>query len=417
MSNSTQNRLSTTYSVDFPDYPSLKLSPHHVRVHQSAGLNDVIEMFFGPSNPLYYKGLKTGVPVRFNWKTNKASGEFVGYVTDVTVPTQSTKIRYTVVRGVGAGFVLKGNASKVWVNKTPSEIVKEVATKYGLKPCITPDAFRYSQQSLNGLTYWQKVQELATRSGFVAQIYGATLHYHPIDKMVDEFITTIPFLSFFESENNPGMSDSSQTLDQFRPRVGDMVDIGEHLRTDKTVSGINPLTGKLFTSTSSPTGFKPTIRKNASDSVFTRVMPGVVAETQEAAKTLSNAQARLAQFSISSDGMAQGDPRISPYKTVEIDGTGSVTDGFWVVTKATHFMSFDGKYTVDFSCVTDGIGNNKPSVMRPSAVGGVPTRNLQYETAVAGNKKPYSVKLKSSELLIQQTAGGFNRTPRRWIGK
>lgn len=417
MNKTTQNRLETQYYVTFPDYPSFQALPHHVKVHQANGLNDVIEMSFGPKNDFYYGALKTGSPFKFTWFTHKSKGEFIGYVTEVTTPTHSAMVRYTVVRGVGSGFVLKENSSKIWTNKTSSEIVKDIATQFKLKPCITNSPLRYSQQSLNGKTYWGKVQELAERSGFVAQIHGVTLHYHPIDKMVDEFVSSIPALSFSEPTNSPGTTEQSQTLDQFRPRVGDSIDLGSHMRADKTVTGIDPVTGKLFTTTASPKNIKSTLRSKTSDSLFGRVMPGIVAETRESAINLSEAQARLAQFSVAADGVAQGDPRISPYKTVEINGTGSTTDGFWVVVKATHFMSIDGKYTVDFSCVTDGTGGNKPSVFRPSSAGIVPVRNIQYEMAVARTSKPTSAKLLSQQKMVKQNTGGFKVLGRRWVGR
>ena len=73
--------------------------------------------------------------------------------------------------------------------------------------------------------------------------------------------------------------------------------------------------------------------------------------------------------------------------------------------------------TVDFKCVSDGTGGNKPSAFRPATASVVPTRNIEYELATGAQPTPTSAKLSSVEPLYNQTQAGFKVTPRRWVGR
>jgi hypothetical protein len=152
----------------------------------------------------------------------------------------------------------KEGGSKIWKNKTAPGIVTEIAKKFKLKPIVTPHPMIFSQQSMLNHTYWEKVQELAGRIGYVAQVSGTELHFHPIDKMIDKFITTIPVLSFFDPVGNIWSEFNSQTLDMFKPRVGDYMDKASNSKKDKIVHGVDPVTAKFYSSSKSPT----TVGKN-----------------------------------------------------------------------------------------------------------------------------------------------------------
>mgnify|MGYP003349930204 FL=1 len=91
------------------------------------------------------------------------------------------------------------------------------------------------------------------------------------------------------------------------------------------------------------------------------------------------------------------------------------TDGFWVVKKAEHFIHTDGRYQVDFECVTDGTGSNKPNSFRPSTSGTVPTRNISAEMTL-NKTKPTTAKLSAAKAMISQTNAGYKVSPRRWNG-
>ena len=131
------------------------------------------------------------------------------------------------------------------------------------------------------------------------------------------------------------------------------------------------------------------------------------------ASSLADAKAQLSRLSIPAKGSGQGDPRISPWATIEVRGTGSTTDGFWIVKSATHTIHYDGRYRTDFTVVTDGTGSNQPSATRPSTVGNSPVINLQnsINTIKVKKSKP---KLTAPSIMVSQQNAGYKTLPRRW---
>ena len=129
---------------------------------------------------------------------------------------------------------------------------------------------------------------------------------------------------------------------------------------------------------------------------------------------MAEGKAHLSRLSIPGKGAAQGDPRISPWGTIELRHTGTHSDGFWIVTSTKHEMHIDGRYMVEFSCATDGVGSNQPSVTRPGSAGTVPAVNLGSGTT--GTNANHSYTLSGATTIIDQTNTGFNVTPRRWVG-
>jgi phage protein D len=418
MSNySTLNRYGTDFSVTFPDFPGFNSAPHWFRLYQEQGKQDVIEISYPSFSMYFYKTLKTGVPVQVTWTNELSKGEFVGYVYNVSMTTQATVKRNITIRAVGASFVLKEGGSKIWTNKTAPEIVADICKTFKLKAVCTPHTTRFSQQSMVGHTYWEKIQELGQRIGYVAQMIGTELHFHPIDNMINQFSTSIPVLAYVDGDINAGGVYEAQTLDKFKPTVGDIHEHGGHTKKTKVISGIDPITGKTYKATSSPTTVAKTVRASTSDPLFNHIIPTRVTDTPNMAKAMADAFAQLARFNVTAEGAGQGDSRISPYRLIEINGTGDTTDGFWIVNKAVHFVTYDGRYTVEFTCMTDGTDTNKPSAFRPTKAGVVPARNIAHEATTGAVSKPTTSKLNTKQAMIKQTASGFKVTPRRWVGK
>jgi hypothetical protein len=416
MTKSTQSRYSTGVDVSFPDFPTFNTPIRQFKLIQEAGNHDVIELHFGTFNSFYLKRLKTGVAVRVSWKNSKGTGDFYGYVYHVVNTTQATLVRNVIVTCVGASFVLKEGGSKNWLNKTASEIVTDIAKTFKLKPVVTQHPVRFSHQSLVGHTYWEKIQELAQRIGYVAQVIGVELHFHPMDIMIDKNALSIPVLSHHDSIIGFDGAYEAHTLDMFKPKIGDHVEVGGHNRKNKTVTGINHVTGKVFSATSSPNQVGVNLRYTTKDALFSEIIPTHITDTATAAKATADAHAQLARWSIPAIGAGQGDPRIVPYATVEINGTGDTTDGFWIIKKVEHTAFFDGRYNVEFSCVTDGIGGNKPTAFRTSSATIFPTRNIAFELSQQNTNKLTSVKLTAQVPLVRETEAEFLKTPRRWVG-
>ena len=412
-----QYRTGSSFTVLYPDFPSFTQSPHHVKIIQGIGMQDVVELTYTRFNSYYERALKTGSPILLNWKNDKVSGVFFGYVVDVVSELKQSSYNPTVIRCMSATFPLKEGGNKIWTNTTATQIVQEIAQKFKLRPVITPSSIIFSQQSLVGHTYWEKIQELARRIGYAAQVYGTDLHFHPLDKMIDFSMTTIPIFSHSDPYTNPWSSVLSQTLDSFKPKLGDFFNKDSYNRTEKVVVSINPQTAKLTSSITRPNKVGKNLRSKTVDPLFTQSLPGVTSGSAEMTEAITKAQAQLSRFSLTAVGSGQGDPRVAPYRTIEISGTGSTTDGFWIINTVTHFITVDGRYHVDFTCMADGINGNKPSNIRPTEAGPVGIRDLNYEVATGTLNTRRYTKLSSTTTMIKATDAGFQTTPRTWVGR
>ena len=201
-----QNRTGSRFTVIYPDFPSMDIPPHHIRIHQEVGSQDIVELSYTRFNPFYQKILKTGVPIQITWSNDKASETFLGYVMDVTPVVQQSLYNPTIIRCISASLSLKEGGYKIWRNTTAAQVVKDIAKTFKLTPVVTEDNVIYSQHSMSGHTHWEKLQEIAKRKGYVCHAYGTELHFHPLDKMIDLAMTSIPVFSFIESFTNPWAS-------------------------------------------------------------------------------------------------------------------------------------------------------------------------------------------------------------------
>lgn len=416
MSNlSTQLRFGSYYVVDFPDFPSFSVQPSKVTLTQKQGQHDVLELTFPVLNPFFLKSFKTGAMVRLRWKNQKGNNEFVGYVFNVIPLTRSTQTRDTIITCIGSGLRLKNGGTKVWNNKTASTIVSDIAKICNLKPSVTPTKVIYAQEYLSGHTYWEKVKELAYRSGFVTQVIGTHLFFHPIDKMIDAFMTNIPLLSHQDNMYGAFASLEGHTLDWLKVVAGDLDETATYSRKTKTISGIDLTTGKAFSHTASPKTVGKKLRKTVAEPMFEQIVPERVSLSQKEAKAIAEAEAQLAKYSLYCEGQAQGDPRIAPFKTVEISGTGNQTDGFWVITESTHTVFKDGRYLTVFKAMMDGVGFNNTSQNRPSTASGYSSRNVPIENFTGIKTISAPAKVSSPTTMINQTQTGFKVLPRKWL--
>ena len=404
-----QNRFGNSFKVSFPDFPGFEQQPYSLTLTQKMGNHDVLEMHYTSHNIYYVKALSTGVAVTVTWSNDMASGTFIGYVSDLEYPTSSSIEKPLKITCLGASYPLKEHRQKIWKNATASEVVTEIANFNKLKPVVTKSDIRFPQISFSGQSQWKKVQELANSIGYACQVIGVELHFHPIDVMLQKFLTTIPVLAFLERDIPATAQPMSQTLDHFESTQGDFGNFQGNTKSTKIVGGVDPVTGKIYRATSSPASVGKNIRTKSKDPLFSYVDTDTVVLDKISAQSLSDAKAKLSKLSIPGYGFGQGDPRIAPWRTIQIQGTAVASDGFWVASKVVHTMLTDNRYTVEFECVTDGTGANKSSI-----IPGAPTVNLT-EALTTGANRPTRYKLSNSAPMTNQSLTGYNVVPRRWV--
>jgi phage protein D len=412
-----QNIFGNKYSVSFPDFPTFTRSPRYAVLRQEANTHDTLELHYQHFSPMLAKAFRTGTPVKFTWTNDKARGTFIGYTSDVTWPVAQKLNKPVVITCVAASFSTKQNKPKIWKNKTVSEIMVDIAKTFKLKPVVTTHNARFTQQSISRGTYWNKITELANTVGYAVKVIGAELHFHPIDKMIDMSMTTIPVMAHLDPYTNPQSHFSAQTLDEFESKQGDYVELGKVNRSSKIVYGVDPLTAKQYNHQSSPDKSGKQVREKVLSPLFQQTETNIVTGSKAAAQTLAEGQSQLARLAIPGYGKGKGDPRISPWATIEVRGTGDISDGFWIVTKTEHTIHFDGRYIVKFWCAADGIGGNKPSAFRPTKAGKVPVVNTDSNHTMGYSafiKQDY--KLSSPSIITKMDESGWTTSARRWKG-
>ena len=229
----TQNRYGTNFQIIFPDFPTFKQKPQWFRLTQEQGKQDVIEISYASFDDHFQSAFKTGVMFKVMWATEYAKGEWVGYVYNGDNTTQATISRNVMLRGVGASFPLKEGGNKIWKNKTAPEIIQDICKQYKLKAVVDKSNVRFGMQSLVGTTKWEKIQELANRIGFQAHVSGTTLYFQRIDRLIDQFMSVIPVMSYSDGSVDSETMVAAQTLDHFTAKLGDLSETGANRKTDK----------------------------------------------------------------------------------------------------------------------------------------------------------------------------------------
>lgn len=416
MNEARQYRLGTGFTTSFPDFPGFTEKARSFRLIQEAGKQDILQLVYVYQSPFYLKALKTGVPVILRWRNEKGDGVFHGYVYEVKPLTARGKNREVLIKATGATLSAKETANKIWVNKSATQIVEEIAKKLKLKTNITPSNLIFSQQSMINHTYWEKIQELARRTGYLAQVYGTELNFHPIDIMINKAMTKVPIYEFIDAESPRFTELQEHNLDEFKPTVGDLSITGLFARRDKNISSVDPYTAKSTTYTSSPSAWKH-LRTSTKPALFKESLTHTVTSSPAMTRAIADANSKMSSYSIFAEGKGQGDAKVAPYRTIEVKGTGEFTDGYWVITRVEHSVTWSGKYEIEFTCMTDGVGKNKETAVRPVNASSEPTRDVTFELKSRISSKSPTTILSSKATMINQTSGGFKVTPRRWVGR
>lgn len=405
-----------SYKIQYPDFPSFDLIPHKVELIQAMGKHDILKVHYPDTISYMLDGLTTGALVDFKWNNDKVSGTFKGYKYDSTYSSSVERRRRTVLTFLGSSFVLKESGYHIWVNKTATEIIEEIAKKFKLKPIITPHPVRFSQQSMAGHSYWEKVNELADIIGYGVQMQGTELHCHPVDVMIDKFLTTIPSLAILDYGASIGTVYESRTLEYFEPKLGDYVEGKRHRRTEKIIKNVDPYTAKIYGATASPNATGKKLQKKTRDPLFSQIETRTVSASMMMATEMAKAKAEKSRLSIPAIGGGQGDPRIAPWRTVQISGTENAANGLWVIESAHHTMFANYKYVVEFTCLTDGV-ERQDTGDRSKSTQMAPHRNISYELTSPIKGKPTRTVLSASSTIVSQADTGFKVTPRRWEGR
>jgi hypothetical protein len=410
-----KNRRSTSYKVKFPSIPSLTTPPTKAYLKQAQGAHDVLSLEFPTVSARWFNTLNTGVPVLFTWKQGGLSKYWYGYVSHVSKEVSPQRQNYLKVVCVASSYVLKERATRVFTNTTVTDAIKTIAKEFNFKSVITDHGRVFEQLTMAGHSYWEWIQEAAKKIGYVAYVDELTLHFRPIDKIIDAGIKACPILSMHHATSRFNNHVFDSTLDYIHILKGEHIESASALKSNKKVAGINPFTGQTFSSKVNPLDVGTNLRSTQSDPLFDEYRYDNVVDSDTAADYSAQASAELGRFNLPADIKGQGDPRLRPYSSFYVDRSGEQTDGFWLVKSITHIFGRTGEYQMEMKALTDGTKSTPPESYRPltaSLVGVIDPQDLINNGRLSLG--PESVVLDGLGQVFNETSQNFVQTNTRW---
>lgn len=415
-----KNPRGTTYKVTFDTLSELQVAPSKVTLIQKMYSHDILLLEYPSLSATSIRVLNTQVPVSVRWQQGNRAYTWVGYVTAVAQESAAQTTQKMIVRCVGPSWELKNSQQQIYKNKTIPEIAQIISKQFGFS-CITEkskSAVRLPSVTFPGGSYWEWLVEHAKEIGYGLHAVGTRIYLLPFKSFLDGGSTDVPILQMWQSDVPNGVSVLDRTLNHFKAEKGEFWEGGSESRAQKIIQGIDPITGKEFKRRADPKRKAGSLRKNTSDTLFTEnVISSVVTNTKLAAAKAEGA-ALLAQFSTPATAKAQGDPRFRPFAPVFIEGTGSETDGYWMISEVTHEMYIQGEYTASLKLLTDGSGKSAKTSLRQPTAAVVGQVNLQEAAKYKKNRLTLSPQkasvLKMNSPVIKRGNQGGNRTNTKW---
>jgi len=414
----TKYRRGTGTNVSFPTLPSLSAQPRRIDLYQKQYTHDLLVLEFPTDSTLWFESIQTGIPVQFIWKQDTLEKNFIGYVSSITKSTSPQRVNSMTILCIGSSFPLKQRATRVFVKTSIPAAVRTIVEEYGFNFIGEDHSQIFNQLLITGTSYWEWIQEQARRIGYGIIVDGMNVFFRPVDKLIDMGFSSAAVLSMGDTTAPFNTQYLDRTLDVFKVTNGDNIEDSMNYRTIKNVGGVDPLTGKIVLSSASPVEVGTDIRANVKDVLFSEYRTDRVVTDSASAYLAAEGAAQMARFNLPATVKCQGDPRIRPFGTVYISGTGSLTDGFWIVREAHHMFHKIGDYQLELKIATDGVGETETTPFRSRTDVNVGTINISETLKTNGIPALFfnldSVQLVTEANIIKESTQGFNRTPNKW---
>jgi phage protein D len=414
----TKYRKGTSFNVRYPTLPILNVQPRRIDIYQKQYHHDIVTLEYSAVSTLWFENLHTGVPIAFSWTQNTITKYFVGYVSSVTKVDAPQRQTSMTVMAIGTSFLLKERATRVFNDSTIPEAVQTIVEEHGFNFIGDAHGVRFKQLIIPGMSYWSWITEQASKIGFGVVVDGPNFMFRSIDKLIDQSFSATPILSMGNKTVPFNSQFLDRTLDMLTVVNGDNIETGTNYRTIKNVGGVDPVTSTTFLSSSSPEETGVNLRSNSSGVLFKEYRSDKVANTKIMADAEASGAAQNARFNLPATATAQGDPRIRPFSTVFVSGTGDKTDGYWFVMEAHHMLHKIGDYMMDLVIATDGSEETKETPFRSRGTSIIGTIDIGEALANKGTQNLYfemsEIKLITKELPLNSGEQTWANTNTYW---
>jgi len=410
-----RNRGATRFEVEFPTMPSAPNKPTMLVLYQKPLTHDILVLTFPSTYSSIFESLSTGIPVRVKWSRLGEEREWLGYVSQVTKTVAYQQEKLMDIICVGASFVLKERANRVFSEMTIPEAIEKIAKEHGFGFIGDMHEQVFPQLTMAGHSYWEWIVEQAKKIGYTVYLDKTTLHVRKLDSMIDQSMTSVPSLFFNAPVENSDLHVFNRTLNYFKVMKGSFNESLKSSKTKKVMGGVDPNTGVSVTAEARAEDALFGIRTSIGDSLFTEYRSDRVVDSEAMSLALAKGSAELARLSIPAKAKGQGDPRMRPYQSIYIQGTGTETDGYWVIDEVKHTI-ISGDYNVDMTILVDGFGSLNESPTRKTTAISDKLVNITERIktgTIQGDSR--ESKLKIYKTAILPSDNGYISSPSRWV--
>jgi phage protein D len=413
-------RKTSEFSVSFPELPTFTPQFRGMKLIQKQYNHDVLVLYSHDLDDVVLQTLPTGVPVKVTIRADGFAKEWTGYVSFVAREEGSGVEFTTRVHCIGSSFPLKRKTTRVFSNMSITEAVEVLAKETGFIPLVEPHPEKFAQLSIAGHSYWEWLTEQAHRIGYAVRVDGPYLWFQSIDSTIISTMTDSP--EFTQVSSYPKDSASQErNITFFRVFRGEYVELPGDLNTSKMVAGVDTRTGKSFgeSSDSFQNGVK--LRERRANIEVTEFRSDQVANSLRSAQIRAQSLRSTARYTVPAQAHVAGDPRITPFSTVNLSGLGDFLDGYWVVKEVEHVIQSIGTYVSEVKLLGDGSGKSSlrggaRSVDRKMGVVNVSNALLGKTTWDNSGRQNESLLrgIRSTPLAVPS---GFSESSARWTSR
>lgn len=354
-----RSHLTGGFKVEFPlsTVTQSAVRFKKLTVHQKVGEHDTASIKISSRHLDWYNKLNTGTPVKIAyWSSNNRTdkGYFFGYITHVRLITNDENKYDREIVCVAASRALRKTDQKTYTNKTAAEIVSEIGKNFGFKVFVKQSNLRRSTITHSGETYWEFMNKLAKRSGYILRVEGTSLFFMPLSEYAKVFLTRSPVLSDYTYDiNNEYKVPTVEKVDTW---VGDVSDDEDRLSDTAVYASVSPQSGNVAYASRKPRS--SLYRRRESKSKLVRYMgDGTPAHSRQDAELLAKGAAENGLMAIEAGLVAGGNPLVSPCRPVFLSLRDRALGGYWLTKEVTHTFvrTLSTRYSCDIILGTDSV--------------------------------------------------------------
>lgn len=409
-----------SFTVSFPSLPTFAPEFRGMKLIQKQYNHDVLVLYAHDLNDTVLQTLPTGFPVKVTIRANSYAREWDGFVSFVAREEGSGVEFTTRVHCIGSSFPLKQKVNRVFSNMTITEAVSILAEELGYTALVEPHAEKFAQLTIAGHSYWEWFTEQARRIGYAFRVDNGVLWFQSIDSTIVSSLADSP--EFTQTSSYPkGAPAKERNITFFKVMRGEYVELPGDLNTAKAVGGVDNRSGKSVEVDSNGGKNGVGLREELVGTRVTEYRSDQVAPSLRSAEFRSKGLRSLARYTVPAQAHVAGDPRISPFGTVKLDGLGDYLDGYWVVKEVTHVIQAIGTYVSEVRLLGDGAGK---SSLRGGAASADRRMGIVNVTNALRGKTIWGNSGRQNEALLRGTRStpisapsGFSKSPLRWTSR